>query len=438
MPQSSSPSPAYLAKLRRNLTGLAETDLRNFCFDHGIDYDALPTTTVSVLDKARAIVDYLNKRGRLGELTAWGQAEFPNLMWEIEGAELPKPVTDSASDARTAKSVTATPLRRLWPTLGLVVAFFVVAGTVALAIRSVSSSLEPVVPTPSATQTNAPTPTATQPPTPISLPTDTPQAAMVGNVAASAVTSTLAPTLTLQLAPGVDMEFVLVPAGEFLMGSDPARDSNAQDDEKPQHRVYLSEYYIGKYEVTNAQYAVFAKDQRRNFQMPSGKENHPVVNVSWVSAIAFTEWLSDKFRMTVRLPTEAQWERACRGTDDRIYPWRGQFYGDKLNIKDSGLDTTTSVGKYPHSSPGDSPYGAAEMSGNVWEWILDHYDESLYTKLPQSSSPIVDPTGPASGTYRVMRGGSFKDNEASARCANRNGLGQDQSNDDLGFRLVIR
>jgi hypothetical protein len=131
----------------------------------------------------------------------------------------------------------------------------------------------------------------------------------------------------LTITSPIHLELVRVPAGEFLMGSDPAKDKDAEDAEQPQHRVYLSEFYIGKYPVTNVQYAAFVKATKHEEpvhwkpgKIPSGKENHPVVNVSWHDAVAFCQWLSRETGKAFRLPTEAEWEKAARGTDGRRWP----------------------------------------------------------------------------------------------------------------------
>ncbi|HLF03376.1 MAG TPA: SUMF1/EgtB/PvdO family nonheme iron enzyme, partial [Anaerolineales bacterium] len=154
------------------------------------------------------------------------------------------------------------------------------------------------------------------------------------------------------------LELIRIPAGEFLMGSDPMKDKEARENEQPQHRLHLPEFYIGKYPITNAQYAAFKK-----IPIPAGQENHPVVNVSWRDAIAFCQWLSQQTSKTFRLPTEAEWEKAARGVDGRIYPWGDEWDATRLNSGESGPKTTTPVGAY--SPRGDSPYGLADVSGNV-------------------------------------------------------------------------
>jgi formylglycine-generating enzyme required for sulfatase activity len=158
---------------------------------------------------------------------------------------------------------------------------------------------------------------------------------------------------TLTLTTPVKMEFVLVPAGEFLMGSDPAQDKDAQKYEQPQHTLTLSDYYIGKYPVTNAQYAAFVKatgheadDQWKKGKFPAGGERHPAIYVSWQDAVAFCRWLSQESGYTVRLPTEAEWEKAARGTEGRIYPWGNQPPTAVLCNFAFKVGVTTPVGKY--------------------------------------------------------------------------------------------
>ena len=155
------------------------------------------------------------------------------------------------------------------------------------------------------------------------------------------------------------LELVRIPAGPFTMGGD------GQYDGKPIHEVTLPEYWMGKYPVTNAQYAIFAQAAKRKFEMPRDKAQHPVVNVTWKDALAFCEWLSQASNHKVALPSEAEYEKAARGADARPYPW-GSGAPDKtlcnFNNNERG---TTPVGKY--SPKGDSPFGCADMAGNVWE-----------------------------------------------------------------------
>ena len=202
----------------------------------------------------------------------------------------------------------------------------------------------------------------------------------------------------------IGSEWVTVPAGEFTMGS------NDSGNEKPIHRVHLSEYQIARHPVTNAQYELFVKANSyaapkhwENGKIPAGKENHPVVNVTWKDAQAFCVWAG------VRLPTEAEWEKAARGTDGRKYPWGNERPTEELCNFARNVGDTTPVGRYPK---GASPYGVLDMAGNVFEWVNDWYDEKYY-----SVSPASNPQGPATGKYRVLRGGSWSDVDFVVRSA---------------------
>jgi iron(II)-dependent oxidoreductase len=190
-------------------------------------------------------------------------------------------------------------------------------------------------------------------------------------------------------------EMVLVPTGAFLMGSDTGR-----SDERPVHRVELDAYYIDVHEVTNEQYARFiaatgylSEGGWRTFE--PDRARHPVVDVTWNDAVAYTFWVGR------RLPTEAEWEKASRGTDSRTWPWGEEFFPDRFNY---GLDVrdTVPVGSYPN---GASPYGALDMSGNICEWLSDWYDPGYYRV-----SPLRNPRGPKTGRTRSVRGGSWAAN----------------------------
>ena len=187
-------------------------------------------------------------------------------------------------------------------------------------------------------------------------------------------------------------EMVFVPAGQFTMGD---RD---QSDNYP-HQVTLSGFYIYKDLVTVAQYGKFCS--ATGHKMPEApswgwNEDHPIVNVSWNDAQAYCQWAG------VRLPTEAEWEKAARGTDGRQYPWGDAFDSSRLQCSKSATGdakSTAPVGSFPS---GASPYGALDMAGNVLEWCADWYDQD-YTK----KSNLTNPSGPKSGNVRVLRGGSW-------------------------------
>ncbi len=234
----------------------------------------------------------------------------------------------------------------------------------------------------------------------------------------------------LALEPPSDTPlYVKIPAGPFRMGSDDT-DELAEDDEKPPHSVDLAEYWIGRTEVSNAQYArcvaagACEPPNNRRWDNPQFAR-HPVTNVDWSQAQAYAEWVGG------RLPTEAEWEKACRGTDGRIYPWGSEPPDPKrLNYWESGLGTWTDVGSYPSYPPGER--GLYDMAGNVWEWTADWYEGEYY-----ANSPPENPTGPASGDTRTLRGGSWYHYESNVRCANRDYYFPRYEGVDLGFRVVL-
>jgi len=218
---------------------------------------------------------------------------------------------------------------------------------------------------------------------------------------------------------------VLVPAGPFLMGSD------ADDpDEAPQHQVDLPAFEIDLFEVTNAQFAAFVEvtgyqtDAEKGGEAgwhgfyAEGKDNHPVVKVSWNDAVAYCQWLGK------RLPTEAEWEKAARGTDGRVYPWGNEWDASRLNSYQSGYRGTTPVGSF---AGGVSPYGVFDMAGNVWEWTADWY-------LPYPGSSYQDPY--FGEKNRVTRGGGWFEEPPQVRTSNRNCTTPTAANDDLGFRCA--
>ncbi len=255
--------------------------------------------------------------------------------------------------------------------------------------------------------------------------------------AAAAVTSSagVSPDLVLDLGLGVTMEFVYVPGGEFVMGSNPLNEEGARQDEYPPHTVSVSGFYIGRTEVTRRQFASFALDERSGYTIPSAAEfEYPVADASWYSATEFADWMTGKTGWTVRLPTEAEWEMACRNSDGRIYPWGNVFDSTKANTIEGGPDATTRVGKY--SPAGDSFYGAADLAGNVWEWVADWYGQDTYGEQANANPPVLDPQGPASGQGRVLRGGSYHQNKYKARCATRYGYPPAGGLVDTGFRVV--
>jgi formylglycine-generating enzyme required for sulfatase activity len=262
-------------------------------------------------------------------------------------------------------------------------------------------------------------------------------------------------------------EMVLIPAGEFTMGS-PAG-SEGFDDERPLRRVYVSAFWIDRFEVTNQAYLRFVQATghrapanrkpsvtlwEQNRPLP-GIERHPVVNVSWEDAVAYCHWQGK------RLPTEAEWEKAARGTDGRRYPWGNDWDFKKANsasywagrtiefasgaewdafwIRGEGAKIsqekgvkgevlTLPVGSFPE---GASPYGLLDMAGNAAEWVQDWYDPNYYRH-----APLSDPPGPSRGAIKAMRGGSWLKPAKSLRTSDRDWGTIDSRPSGTGFRCA--
>ncbi len=201
-----------------------------------------------------------------------------------------------------------------------------------------------------------------------------------------------------------EMEFIPIPAGKFIMGSK-EDDRDAYDDEHPQHTLELPEFYMARFPVTNQQYDLFVQAVSGKHPVSGWqkKEDHPVVEVSWEDAQKYVAWLNENqiaglpkdYRY--RLPSEAEWEKAARGTYGNIYPWGNEFGQGRCNSSEGGKGNTTPVDAYPS---GASPYGVLDMSGNVWEWT-----HSLYKPYPYKADDGREDES-ASGA-RVLRGGSF-------------------------------
>jgi formylglycine-generating enzyme required for sulfatase activity len=238
----------------------------------------------------------------------------------------------------------------------------------------------------------------------------------------------------LTLDPSVFIDLVRIPAGEFLMGSDPSVDIFAQPDELPQHHVFVSEFFMGRYPVTNAQYAVFAQMQGMPFGYADGKKDHPVVRVSWEEAVSFCAWASHVTGRHVRLPSEAEWEKSARGIDGRLYPWGNNWDPSALNTAEQGPSDVTPVDMY--SPAGDSPYGIADMAGNVWEWIADWFADNSYDEAIRSGLPVNDPVGAESGSHRVLRGACHFFRQSGTRAARRFKYNQRFRCYDIGFRVA--
>lgn len=259
----------------------------------------------------------------------------------------------------------------------------------------------------------------------------------------------------------------LIPGGEFFMGSPAGTDG--LPDEQPQRKVYLGSFFIDRYEVTHKAYASFVSATKHrvpenakqastlwNWQGPmAGIDRHPVVNVSWTDADSYCRWAGK------RLPTEAEWEKAARGTDGRRYPWGNEWdihlansasfwagqtiefaggndwdafwiRGDGARLaKEKGLNgevLTMPVGSFPEAV---NSYGLYDMAGNVAEWVQDWYDPNYY-----KSAPLTNPTGPERGAIKSMRGGSWLKPAISLRTSDRDWGTMDSRPSGTGFRCA--
>lgn len=278
---------------------------------------------------------------------------------------------------------------------------------------------------------------------------------------------------TIELGGDVKLEMVLIPAGSFVMGDD-----TALDDEKPVHKVTIANpFYLGQYEVTVEQFRQFVEatgyvtdaENGTGFQGAFGwnrdtmefkmnekyswwntgfaqSDAHPVVNVSWNDAVEFCKWLSRKEGQTYRLPTEAEWEYACRAGTTTRYSHGDDSEGlAKIgNVADAAFEAQFPELKglikasdgYAYTSPAGSflpnPFGLYDMHGGVWEWCADWYDAEYYEK-----SPTNDPGGPATGEERVYRGGGWFNCTRGCRSASRSGSQPENRNLTLGFRVSV-
>jgi iron(II)-dependent oxidoreductase len=240
-------------------------------------------------------------------------------------------------------------------------------------------------------------------------------------------------------------EGICIPSGTFYMGGSP-HDPHAEDWELPGSRIDLAAFCIGKYPVTNRQYGAFV--QASGHEAPrvnwagrrprKQKLDHPVVEVSWHDACAYCVWLSERTGRRYRLPSEAQWEKAARGTDDpRIYPWGDEWQAERCN-HDRG--ETTEVGVFPPQSP----LGCYDMVGNVREWTTtiwgDHSHEA-HSDYPypwrDDGRDRLDPDSPLDTRYRICRGGSYGQDPPRLRCSERDWVSPEIRGRKTGFRVVV-
>jgi len=255
--------------------------------------------------------------------------------------------------------------------------------------------------------------------------------ALLMQVAASPTFAADAKTLVVKLDHHLSdkdrASMVLISAGPFSMGR-----NDAGLDEQPTHLVSLDAFYIDRYEVTVEQYAKFLESEKAEppllWQEARRAKNQekPVVGVDWYDAAEYCQWANK------RLPTEAEWEKAARGLDSRVYPWGNDpptrvhaIFGEET---ERGYAALAKVGSFEN---GQSPYGVYDLAGSVWEWVADRYDEHYY-----QHSPEHDPRGPTTGPLRVLRGGAWNSPATIIASANRNANVPSARRSDVGFRCA--
>lgn len=223
---------------------------------------------------------------------------------------------------------------------------------------------------------------------------------------------------------------VLVPSGDFIMGSD-----KGDEDEAPVHRVHVNAFYIDKFEVTNGRFAKYVDTIQSEPPWGFSDKETPVIHadrpvrwVNWMDAMGYCLWVGK------RLPTEAEWEKAARGTDERVYPWGNDpptpvhaVYG----LKEGGAETVSVIGNH---HMGQSPYGAQDLAGNLYEWVMDWYDEDFYSSF--INNPAVNPRGPIEGTAKVQRGGSYINTPYRLRSSFRTKADPTEQDHNVGFRCA--
>ncbi|MDJ0755954.1 MAG: SUMF1/EgtB/PvdO family nonheme iron enzyme [Ardenticatenaceae bacterium] len=456
-----------LEDLRKVLDDVFEgEDIENIAFDLGLDERRLGQTKIS---KIRAMLKQLEQRDQLDKLIDWLNRNVPDLFEEVFGKRgdvyvklrpRPQPMdrveqrtetVPSAKPAGREKAAASNPFEEILrhiPTWGWGIVAVLVLGGSYLAFQESGNGRD------------AP---------------DSPAGA-----SDFTETENAEPTSTLTATPFVPQdvmgfEWIEIPAGPFMMGANDS-DELADDNEKQLHEVTLDTYWISRFEVTNAQYKEFVdatghrvpnmtredytfySDEQyseivepyidqfnwdvatRNY--PEGLGNHPVSQVSWEDAVAYTDWLGKETGLTIALPSEAEWEKAARGgADSIIYPWGNEFNGTLLNYCDDSCEfewadktandafqNTSPVGSFP---AGASPYGVEDMAGNVWEWTRSEYTDSYpyQRELESVDSSAAEP--------RVLRGGSWAFNRTVVRASGRGLLDPGNRNTNVGFRVVV-
>ena len=252
-----------------------------------------------------------------------------------------------------------------------------------------------------------------------------------GSVTTQATSIVVDATPTSHTVASINMDMIFCPPGTFTMGS-PTTEAGRDADRENEHNVTLTKgFYLGKYEVTQAQYEAVIGSNPSEFNA-TGNGNRPVEKVNWTEAVAFCAQLTTQEQNAGRLPagwsyvlpTESQWEYACRAGTTTAYSWGNTIASSNANYN-SNIGQTADVGQYAAN-----PWGFFDMHGNVWEWTNDRYQAAYPT-----GNPVVDPTGPSSGSYRVLRGGSWNFDGSNLRSAGRNRSYPSSRSYSLGFRV---
>jgi formylglycine-generating enzyme required for sulfatase activity len=230
--------------------------------------------------------------------------------------------------------------------------------------------------------------------------------------------------------PVITPPLITIPAGPFWMGNDPRRDALADEGDEPLHQVSVVAFQIARYPLTVAEYAWAIQagvvPHPREWIKQTQRPHHPVTYTTWKNALTYTAWLADMTGEPWRVPTEAEWEKAARGTDGRVYPWGDTWDRTRANTEDGGPGDTTPVGMYPD---GASPYGVMDMAGNVCEWVGT-----------PASSLLARPgafIGAAPDDKGYLAGGAWSERPANARCARRAQLYIGERDETSGIRLVL-
>ncbi len=243
-------------------------------------------------------------------------------------------------------------------------------------------------------------------------------------------TSSVEPATAASTEQPIDEDMVSIPAGPFIRGADVGG-----FDEQPRDTVYVSAFAIDRHEVTYHHYTQFVAATGHRKAGPPARyaknlgrmrgANQPIVYVSWADAQQYCEWRGK------RLPTEAEWEKAMRGTDGRLWPWGNTDEPGAANLArvSDGFDVSAPVGSFTLDV---SPFGVADGVGNVMEWVADWYGESYYR-----TGPTRDPQGPAHGVFKVLRGGGYTSTGSDIRITSRNKMVPDFRDETIGFRCAI-